>query len=258
MQRTPLLAANWKMNTTRREAKALVEDVMAKIKNAGEREILICPPAILVDTVKAAVGNGNSRVSVGVQNMHFADSGAFTGEISAAMVVDAGAKYAIIGHSERRAIFGESDEWCAKKVIQADANNIIPVLCVGESLEQREKGITENIVTGQLDGSLHGFSLDSGSRLVIAYEPVWAIGTGRTATPEDAEAVCKRIREHLAQKYGERISSAIRVLYGGSVTADNVDALMAKPNIDGALVGGASLKAESFARIVNFQALEKV
>ena len=256
MQRTPLLAANWKMNTTRCEAKTLVEDILAKVKDT-DRDVLICPPAILVDVVKAAVGT-HQRVSVGVQNMHFADSGAFTGEISAAMVVDAGCKYAVIGHSERRAIFGESDAWCAKKVIQADAHNIIPILCVGESLEQREKGITTNVVTGQLDGSLEGFSVDSGLRLVIAYEPVWAIGTGRTATPDDAEAVCKHIREHLAQKYGERISSAIRILYGGSVTAENVDALMARPNIDGALVGGASLKAESFARIVNYQALEKV
>lgn len=256
MQRTPLMAANWKMNTTRREAKTLVEDLLALIKNT-DNDVLICPPAILLDTVKAAMGN-SARVAVGVQNMHFADSGAFTGEISAAMVVDAGAKYAVIGHSERRAIFGESDAWCAKKVIQADAHNIIPILCVGETLEQREKGVTNDVVTGQLDGSLEGLTVDSGTRLVIAYEPVWAIGTGRTATPEDAEAVCRHIREHLARKYGERISSAIRILYGGSVTADNVDALMAKPNIDGALVGGASLKAESFARIVNFQALEKV
>lgn len=256
MQRTPLMAANWKMNTTRREARTLVEDILARVKDT-DREVLICPPAILIDTVAAAVGH-HARIAVGVQNMHFADSGAFTGEISAAMVVDAGCKYAIIGHSERRAIFGETDDWCAKKVIQADANNIVPVLCVGESLEQREKGITNNVVTGQLNGSLGGFRLDSGSRLVIAYEPVWAIGTGRTATPEDAEAVIKHIREHLAEMYGERISSAIRILYGGSVTADNIDALMAKPNIDGALVGGASLKAESFARIVNFQALEKV
>lgn len=256
MQRTPLLAANWKMNTTRREARTLVEDLLVKIKDT-DREVLICPPAILIDTVKAAVGN-HARISVGVQNMHFADSGAFTGEISAAMVTDAGAKYVLIGHSERRTIFAESNAWCAKKVMQADANNILPVLCVGESLEERESGTTNGVITGQLDGSLDGLRLDSGSRLVIAYEPVWAIGTGRTATPEDAEAVCKHIREHLAFKYGERIASAIRILYGGSVTADNVDALMAKPNIDGALVGGASLKAESFARIVNFQALEKV
>ncbi len=256
MQRTPLMAANWKMNTTRREAKTLVEDLLALVKDT-DNDVLICPPAVLIDTVKAAVGS-NPKIAVGVQNMHFADSGAFTGEISAAQVVDAGARYALIGHSERRAIFGESDAWCAKKVIQADANNIVPILCVGESLEQREKGITNDVVTGQLDGSLEGFTVDSGSRLVIAYEPVWAIGTGRTATPEDAETVCKHIREHLSRKYGERISSSVRVLYGGSVTADNVDALMAKPNIDGALVGGASLKAESFARIVNFQKLEKV
>lgn len=256
MQRTPLLAANWKMHTTRREARTLVEDLLAKIA-PGDREVLICPPAILVDTVKAAVGS-QARVAVGVQNMHFADSGAFTGEISAAMVVDAGCRYAIIGHSERRTLFGETDADCAKKVLQADAHNIVPVLCVGESLEQREKGSTQAVVTSQLNGSLEGFRLDSGSRLVIAYEPVWAIGTGRTATPDDAEAVIKHIREHLATMYGERIASSIRILYGGSVTADNVDALMARPNIDGALVGGASLKAESFARIVNYQSLEKV
>lgn len=256
MERMPLLAANWKMNTTRRQAKTLVEDLLTKIKGS-EREVLICPPSILVDTVKAAIGN-NSKVALGVQNMHFANSGAFTGEISADQVIDAGASYAIIGHSERRSIFGETNQWCAKKVLQADSHNITPVLCVGESLEEREKAITTDVITGQLKGSLEGFSLDSGSRLVIAYEPVWAIGTGRTATPEDAEAVCKHIREYLAEKYGERISKAIRILYGGSVTPENIDSLMAKPNIDGALVGGASLKAESFARIVNYQALEKV
>lgn len=250
MQRTPLLAANWKMHLTRREAKTLVEDLLQQIGDT-KNEVLLCPPAILVDTVQAALGN--SKIAVGTQNMHFEDQGAFTGEISAAMVKDAGCKFVVIGHSERRAMFGDTDEVCAKKVNQADANGIVPVLCVGESLEQREKGITNNVISEQLTGSLAGLNLDSGDRLVVAYEPVWAIGTGRTATPEDAEAVVKFIREKLAEKYGERIASAIRILYGGSVKPGNVDSLMAQPNIDGALVGGAALEAESFARIVNFE-----
>lgn len=256
MERRPLLAANWKMHLNRRQAKNLVEDLLKAI-DPKDREVLICPPALLVDTVVGAVGN-NPKVAVGTQNMHFADKGAFTGELSAEMVKDAGCRYVLIGHSERRAIFGETDEMCAKKVVQADANGIVPILCVGETLEQREKGVTDKVIEDQLNGSLEGFSLDSGSRLVIAYEPVWAIGTGRTATPQDAEAVMKNIRERLAEKYGERIASAIRLLYGGSVKPDNVDALMDQPNIDGALVGGASLEAESFARIVNFEVFKKV
>ena len=250
MQRTPLLAANWKMHLTRREAKTLIEDL---VKHVGEtnNDVLICPPALLVDTVKDTLGS--SKIAIGTQNMHFADKGAFTGEISAEMVKDAGCKFVVIGHSERRAMFGDTDEICAKKVNQADANGIIPVLCVGESLQQREKGITNDVISEQLTGSLVGLNLDSGDRLVVAYEPVWAIGTGRTATPEDAEAVVKFIREKLAEKYGERIASAIRILYGGSVKPTNVDSLMAQANIDGALVGGAALNAESFARIVNFE-----
>jgi triosephosphate isomerase (TIM) len=249
--RTPLLAANWKMHLNRREAKTLMEDLMKAIGNT-ENDVLICPPALLIDTVRSTI-NGNSKVATGVQNMHFAEKGAFTGELSAEMVKDSGATYAIIGHSERRAIFGETDEMCAKKVIQADAYGITPVLCVGESLEQREKGSTKQVIDTQLEGSLKGMNLDSGSRLVVAYEPVWAIGTGKTATPADAEAVIKHIRERLSEKYGERIANAIRILYGGSVKPDNVDELMSQPNIDGALVGGASLVAESFARIVNFE-----
>lgn len=253
--RTPLMAANWKMHLTRREAKTLVEDLLKAVEGT-KNDVLICPPAILVDTVQSLCA-GASRVSTGVQNMHFADKGAFTGEISAEMVKDAGAGFAIIGHSERRAIFGETDEMCAKKVIQADAYGITPVLCVGESLEQRESGSTKAVIDGQLEGSLEGFSLDNGERLVIAYEPVWAIGTGKTASSADAEEVIRHIRERLAEKYGERIANAVRILYGGSVKPGNVDELMAQPNIDGALVGGASLEAESFARIVNFQVAVK-
>jgi len=249
--RTPLLAANWKMHLNRREAKTLMEDLLKSISGT-ENEVLICPPAILFDTVQATIKDG-CKVATGVQNMHFADKGAFTGEISAEMVKDSGASYAIIGHSERRAIFGETDEMCSKKVAQADSYGITPVLCVGESLQEREKGNTEQVIDTQLNGSLEGLNLDSGARLVVAYEPVWAIGTGKTATPNDAEAVIKHIREQLSEKYGERVANAVRILYGGSVKPGNVDELMAQPNIDGALVGGASLEAESFARIVNFK-----
>lgn len=248
--RKPLLAANWKMHLNRREAKTLVQDLLKEVTQT-DREVLICPPALLFDTVQSACASHN-RVHTGVQNMHFADKGAFTGEVSAEMVKDAGAGFAIIGHSERRAIFGETDGLCAKKVRQADAYGIVPVLCVGETLDQREKGLTTQVIDTQLDGSLEGLNLDSGDRLVIAYEPVWAIGTGKTATSQDAETVIKHIRERLSEKYGERIANAVRILYGGSVKPDNIDELMAQPNIDGALVGGASLEAESFARIVNF------
>lgn len=249
--RTPLLAANWKMHLNRREAKILVEDLLKEVTKT-DREVLICPPALLFDTVQSLCSS-HLRVHTGVQNMHFADKGAFTGELSAEMVKDAGAGFAVIGHSERRAIFGETDEMCAKKVVQADAFGIVPVLCVGESLEQREKGSTTAVIDEQLNGSLEGLNLDSGDRLVIAYEPVWAIGTGKTATADDAEAVIKHIRVRLAEKYGERIANAVRILYGGSVKPGNIDELMAQPNIDGALVGGASLEADSFARIVNFE-----
>ncbi|HIB64738.1 MAG TPA: triose-phosphate isomerase [Phycisphaerales bacterium] len=248
--RTPLMAANWKMHLNRREAKTLVEDLLKAIDGTSN-EVLICPPTLLFDTVQAACKG--SKVATGVQNMHFADKGAFTGEVSAEMVKEAGAGYVIIGHSERRAIFGETDEMCAKKVLQADAFGLVPVLCVGESLQERESGSTTKVIDTQLNGSLEGFTPTSGDRLVIAYEPVWAIGTGKTATPADAETVIKHIRERLSEKYGERIANSVRVLYGGSVKPDNVDELMAQPNIDGALVGGASLEAESFARIVNFQ-----
>lgn len=253
--RTPLLAANWKMHLNRREAKTLIEDLLKSIEGT-DNDVLLCPPALLFDTVQNLCAS-HSKVATGVQNMHFADKGAFTGEISAEMVKDAGASYAVIGHSERRSIFGETDDMCAKKVIQADAYGIVPVLCVGESLEQREKGQTKAVIDAQLEGSLAGFTPDSGQRLVIAYEPVWAIGTGKTASSADAEAVIKHIRERLSEKYGERIANAVRILYGGSVKADNIDELMAQPNIDGALVGGASLEASSFARIVNFQVAVK-
>ncbi len=219
-------------------------------------EVLICPPALLVPMVKKLIGD-RGGVHVGVQNLHFEDSGAYTGELSAEMVKDAGCRFALVGHSERRAMFGETDEICSKKIQRASEYGLLPVLCVGETLEQRENGITTKVIEDQLKGSLAGVSLDGGAKLVIAYEPVWAIGTGRSATAADAEKVMRHIREWLSRQYGERISDAVRLLYGGSVKPGNIDELMAHPNIDGALVGGASLEAESFARIVNFEAREK-
>ncbi len=255
MERTPLLAANWKMHGTRRQAESLLDELLKAIPEP-KGEVLICPPAILVESVGKLIA-GKGLVSMGVQNLHFAEKGAYTGEISAEMAKDAGCRYAIVGHSERRAMFGETDETCSKKVSQAMAHGLVPVLCVGETLEERENGITTKVIDQQLEGSLAGVTLDSGSRLVVAYEPVWAIGTGRSATAEDAESVMRHIRVRLSERFGERVSSAVRLLYGGSVKPDNIDELMAHPNIDGALVGGASLEAESFARIVNYKVQER-
>lgn len=255
--RTPLMAANWKMHLLRREAKTLVEDLLKECTPVQGREVLICPPAQHLTEV-AALLKGQSGVYLGAQNCHWEEQGAFTGEISPAMVRDTGATHVLVGHSERRAMFGDTDENCRKKVAAAAEAGLIPVLCVGELLEEREAGQTEQVIVGQLKAALKGFSLDSGSKLVIAYEPVWAIGTGRTATPQDANAAMGSLRAALAELYGERIANQMRILYGGSVKPDNVDSLMSQENIDGALVGGASLKADSFARIVGFQTAQEV
>lgn len=255
--RTPLLAANWKMYMTRREATTMVEDLLATCSGIKAREVLICPPFHLLDTVKGLL-DGKSAFALGAQNLHWEEWGAFTGEISGPMLRDAGCRAVIIGHSERRAYFGETDENCRRKVNAALEHGLLPVLCVGETLEQREAGETLKVVETQLRGALEGLSLDSGSRLVVAYEPVWAIGTGKTATPEDAEQVMGQLRTELSKLFGERVANQVRILYGGSVKPDNIDSLMEKPNIDGALVGGASLKADSFSRIVRYQVTEEV
>ncbi len=254
--RKPLLAANWKMNLTRREAVNMVKELLDLcgdlVAEQKDREVLICPPFYLLGDIKALLVD-RFGFYLGAQNMHWASSGAYTGEISPLMLRDIGCAYVIIGHSERRAMFGETDETCAKKVLAAWEYGLIPVLCVGETLEQRKSGKTEEVVVGQLREALKGSTLDSGSRLVVAYEPVWAIGTGQTATPDDAQSTMALLRAELSNMYSERVARDIRILYGGSVKPTNIDALMAKPDIDGALVGGASLKAESFSRIVSFQ-----
>lgn len=251
--RIPILAANWKMNLSRREAKNLVEDLLKLAFPVSQREVVLCPSFHLLCEVGALL-QGKSHYGLGGQDLYWKESGAFTGEISATMLRDCGCSHVIVGHSERRALFHESDSDCQHKVASALQNHLIPILCVGETLEQREAGHTREVVTAQIQGGLQGQVLDNGDRLVIAYEPVWAIGSGKTDSPGEADKTMGVIRQEVASIFGERIAQQVRLLYGGSVKPENIDAFMACPNIDGALVGGASLKADSFARIVNYQA----
>ena len=252
MQRTPFLAANWKMHTTRRDARNLVEDLLKATGPVKEREVLIAPPFHLLTELEPLL-KGHANVHLGAQNCHWEKQGAFTGEVAAPMLRDCGCGHVIIGHSERRAMFGETNETCAKKVAAVLNEGMVPVLCVGETLAEREAGRTKEVNVQQLSGSLKGITIDAGNKLIVAYEPVWAIGTGKTDTPDNANQTMGQLREELATLFGERVAQQVRLLYGGSVKPDNVDAFMAMPHIDGALVGGASLKADSFARIVGYQ-----
>ena len=219
---------------------------------ASDRTLLLFPPALSVTTVREALGDHG--VAVGVQSIHWEAEGAFTGETSAGMAREAGAGYALVGHSERRHVFGEDDAFINEKVRAAKAFDLIPILCVGETEEQRDAERAEEVVTSQVRQGLAGVEVASADDLVIAYEPVWAIGTGRTATPEDAQAMHAHIRSVLAELWDDELAQGIRIQYGGSVKPHNVDELMAQPDIDGALVGGASLQVESFTRIVHFEA----
>nr|WP_290666889.1 triose-phosphate isomerase [Ardenticatena sp.] len=251
--RTPLIAANWKMHKTVPEAVAMLREFLDRLggKAPADRHVLICPPFTALSAVRDVLdGTG---IFWGAQNMHPAEEGAFTGEISARMLTDLGCTYVILGHSERRHIFGESDTFINEKVHTAFAHGLTPILAVGEKIEHRHAGEHEAVVEAQLSQGLAGVSADQARTLVIAYEPVWAIGTGETATPEDAQAMHAFIRRWLAQRFGDDVAQHVVIQYGGSVKPNNVDALMAQPDIDGALVGGASLQAESFARIVQFQ-----
>lgn len=249
--RKPLMAGNWKMYNTISEGIQLVKALKDEVKGIGDREVLVNVPfTALTAIAKECEG---SNVQVGAQNMYFEEKGAFTGEISPTQLLDAGAKWVVLGHSERRHVFGEKDDLINKKVKSALDHKLIPILCVGELLEEREGGKTEAVVKTQTVEGMKGLSKAEALMIVIAYEPVWAIGTGKNATPEDADNVHKYIRKVLSDLYDKETADSIRILYGGSVKADNVDGLMAKENIDGALVGGASLKADSFGRIVKFQ-----
>lgn len=239
------------MNMARRDAEALVKDLMAAVGNVRDRDVAICPPFHLLADVEKLVA-GHENVYLGAQDLHWKDSGAFTGEVSAPMLKDVGCRMVIIGHSERRAMFGETDETCAKKLAAAMQHGLIPILCVGESLEQHEAGKTVDIVKAQLRADLEGLTLDDGRKLVIAYEPIWAIGTGKADTAENANNTMIALRKVLAEIFGEEIAQQVRLLYGGSVKPANIAGFMACSDIDGALVGGASLKAESFSQIVNY------
>lgn len=248
--RKPIIAGNWKMNKTPYEAARLMAEICQK--DLDDRvEAVVCVPAIDLSVVSEAIA-GRS-IGLGAQNMYFEKSGAFTGEISAEMLCDLGVKYVILGHSERREYFYESDELIAKKIRAALASGLRPILCVGETLAEREGGAAQEKVARQLKDDLTGLSAEDFSEIVIAYEPIWAIGTGKTASAEDAEEMCRFIRENIRAAFGSGAAEAVRIQYGGSVKPENVQEIMSKENIDGALVGGASLKADSFAALVNYR-----
>ncbi len=247
MERKRIIAGNWKMNMTPSEAVKLVEELKPLVVN-DDVDVVYCVPAIdIVPVVEAVKG---TNVQVGAENFYIEDKGAYTGEISAPMLVDAGVKYVIIGHSERREYFKEDDAFLNKKVKKAIASGLTPILCCGETLEQREMGVTMDWIRLQIKSDLAGVAADDVKNLVIAYEPIWAIGTGKTATSDQAEEVCKGIRELIAEVYDTDTAEAVRIQYGGSMNAGNAKELLAKPNIDGGLIGGASLKAE-FGQVVN-------
>ena len=246
--RTPFVAGNWKMNLTREQAVQLAGDVATGLGNTHGVEVAVCPPSIYLDAVHHAVAE--SRVGVGAQNMYFEPPGAYTGELSGSMLVDVGCRYVIIGHSERRALLSETDAAVHKKLKAALACGLIPIVCVGETLEQREAGTTGDVIRQQFAGGIAGIPEDQIGRLVLAYEPVWAIGTGQVATPAQAEEVHADLRSLLEKEYNHQLAQAIRIQYGGSVKPSNAAELMAQPNIDGALVGGASLAADSFLEII--------
>lgn len=249
MARRKIVAGNWKMNMTPSQAVALCEELKDLVKS-DDVDVVYCVPAIdIVPVVEAVKG---TNVAVGAENMYFEEKGAYTGEISAAMLVDAGVKYVIIGHSERRDYFKEDDALLNKKVKKAFEAGLTPILCCGESLEQREMGVTMDWIRLQIKSDLADITADQVKNMVIAYEPIWAIGTGKTATTEQAEEVCKGIRECIAEMYDAATAETVRIQYGGSVSASNAAELFAQADIDGGLVGGASLKAD-FGKIVNYK-----
>lgn len=248
MARRKIVAGNWKMNMTPSQAVALCEELKDLVKSDSV-DVVYCVPAVdIVPVVEAVKG---TNVEVGAENMYFEEKGAYTGEISAAMLVDAGVKYVIIGHSERRDYFKEDDALLNKKVKKAFEAGLTPILCCGESLEQREMGVTMDWIRFQIKSDLVGITADQVKEMVIAYEPIWAIGTGKTATTDQAEEVCKGIRDCIAEMYDAATAEAVRIQYGGSVNAANAAELFGQPDIDGGLVGGASLKAD-FGKIVNY------
>ncbi len=248
--RTPLIVGNWKMHKTASEATVLVHDLLKHLPSSPGADVVIAPPFTALESVRATLGP-DSSIGLGAQNLHWEQQGAFTGEVSGPMLRDLGVRYVIVGHSERRLLFGERDEDIRKKIRAALSHGLRPILCVGESLSEREAGRTQSIVTGQLAAACHQLTAGDFATITIAYEPVWAIGTGRAATAEQAADVHRAIRTWLADSWRESVASATRILYGGSVTSQNAESLLAVEEIDGALVGGACLKADAFATIVS-------
>lgn len=246
--RKPIIAGNWKMNKTLSEATGFLEEVSKLIPQADQIDSVVCAPALYLNQlVQSAEG---TDVKIGAQNMHFEESGAFTGEISPISLADIGVSYVILGHSERREMFNETDEAVNKKAHAAFKHNLTPIVCCGETLEQREAGETNDFVGGQIEKGLAGLTEDQLKQTVIAYEPIWAIGTGKSSSSEDANEVCAHIRSVVADKFSKEAAEAIRIQYGGSVKPENIKEYMAQPDIDGALVGGASLKPDSFLQLL--------
>jgi triosephosphate isomerase len=250
--RKPILAGNWKMNKTPAEALDFVRAVRSRVTQYPQVETVVCPPFVCLPAVADALRG--VKIGVGAQNVHWAESGAYTGEVSAAMLAGL-AGYVIIGHSERRQYFAETDEMVNKKIKAALAHSLVPIVCVGEDLAQNEAGVTDTLVSGQVRAAFAGLRAEQARGIVVAYEPIWAIGTGKTATAEGANRVCGLVvRGTLAELYGEQVAQAIRIQYGGSANEKNIGELMAMPDIDGALIGGASLKVDAFVEMVRVTA----
>jgi len=250
--RTPIIAGNWKMYKTNSEAVDLVKNLINLVCDANNVEVVVCPPFTALESISELLTSGQTNVGLGAQNMHWEDEGAYTGEISPLMLKELKVKYVIIGHSERRAYFNEDDESVNRKVKAAFSHDLNPIVCVGESLEERENGMTQKVVQRQIFEGLKDLSADDAKSLVVAYEPIWAIGTGKSATAQDANDVIRHIRAVIGSMFGPEFAKELRIQYGGSVKPENVSELMDEPDIDGALVGGASLDAASFAKIVKF------
>ncbi len=248
--RKKVIAGNWKMNMLPNEALAFIETIIPMVKNT-ENEVILCVP--YTDLFYSLLAAQNTNIKIGAQNMHFEENGAYTGEVSAQMLKCIGVEYVIIGHSERRQYFAETDETVNKKIKTALKHELTPIVCVGETLEQRESGKTQEIITNQTRLALEGLNTDDVKKVIIAYEPIWAIGTGKTATSDDANNSIKNIRNEIAKLYGNDIAEEIIIQYGGSVKSSNAKELFNTSDIDGGLVGGASLKPDEFAKIVNFQ-----
>ncbi len=248
--RKKIIAGNWKMNLTPDQASTLVRETWEEIQGIDGVDVVVCPPFICIPTVREILDEYSINMHLGAQNMHWEESGAYTGEISPVMLKFYGVSHVIIGHSERRQYFGETDQAVNRKVLSALSHDLTPIMCVGESLKERDDGHTKDVVVAQVKRGLFEVMKDVVRRVVIAYEPIWAIGTGKAASAEDAQEVASLIREVLSEIYDEDTSREIRIQYGGSVSPENISDFMSMPDIDGALVGGASIKSESYATLV--------